>query len=373
MLKWAYITILTFVISKKTMLDSIIYDNISAGDKDMTFCFRRLNQTNSVGCQTSADPGDSGTLFTVESRRNLEDLFTTVEKHKFAPFALIMEIGLFNSENSDLILANQDLVSTVILYRDTNIKLESFSPDSKCPRDNFTPYKCRHEWNPEGNGVMWKDYPFGIVFYKNDTIIDSIKSYCKKYNTILEYPVAQYQAAFRMLAAIDTPTCYRRSLKDYYISDNTPVLCDSYGGNNILLTMPVLPVAGTKEEKINDDSTVIIMAKMDHLAFFQNSGSGSISQIILLALSRTLSDSNIVSKLRDSGKYVGIQLLASEDFGNIGTDAVLHDMSKDNFPKFIESETGDDKNPKQIKMSAVNTLIELGLFIIIFVAYELHF
>ena len=46
---------------------------------------------------------------------------------------------------------------------------------------------------------MWQDYPFGIVHYKDETILQSLIDLYNQYNVPLVYPVAQYQAAVRML------------------------------------------------------------------------------------------------------------------------------------------------------------------------------
>ena len=91
-----------------------------------------------------------------------------------------------------------NMVSTVITFRNESLPLEYFSPDYKCPRAGFTNQECNHDWNPKGTGLMWKDFPFGIVFYKNQTIIENIKQHYERYNkkplSELTYPIAQVNA-----------------------------------------------------------------------------------------------------------------------------------------------------------------------------------
>ena len=178
-----------------------------------------------------------------------------------------------------------------------------------------------------------------------------------------------------MFAAQDSPTCMRRSMKTYLMAEATTILCDSYGGWNKILTVPALPISQSKEDKITDNSMTLLLTKNDHLSFFTNTGRGSLTQIILLAVSKALSSTAIQNKLNEADKTIGIMYLASEDFGNIGVDSVLYDMSEKNYPvaqklengSTVESKDGvlkesesEIKYPKQIDLSSIAAFIELG-------------
>ena len=53
--------------------------------------------------------------------------------------------------------------------------------------------ECEHKWNPNGSGILWNDYPFPIIFYRNMTVVQNLKDYYEKYNADGTYPLVQYQ------------------------------------------------------------------------------------------------------------------------------------------------------------------------------------
>ena len=107
---------------------------------------------------------------------------------------------------------NGGLVSALIVYRNESITLESFSPDYACPGKDSWEYffnkikkksilsiflgtgpECEHKWNPNGSGILWNDYPFPIIFYRNMTVVQNLINYYGKYNADGTYPLVQYQ------------------------------------------------------------------------------------------------------------------------------------------------------------------------------------
>ena len=88
-----------------------------------------------------------------------------------------------------------------------------------------------------------------------------------------------------MLGSIDSPTCIRRSSREPLIQSDgkNTILCDPYGGTNLMQFIPTPPVAKSPEDKLPDNSVVLITTKLDHVAFFSKSGSGSLAQMVLLA------------------------------------------------------------------------------------------
>ena len=54
--------------SKSTQLDTIIYQSLPGSDSQnsqLSFCSRRLNQTDQVGCQSERNRGNRGTLVNI--------------------------------------------------------------------------------------------------------------------------------------------------------------------------------------------------------------------------------------------------------------------------------------------------------------------
>ena len=93
-----------------------------------------------------------------------------------------------------------------------------------------------------------------------------------------------------MLGAIDSPTCIRRSSREPLIQSNGKgtILCDPYGGTNLMQFIPTPPIAKGPEDKLPDNSVVLITTKLDHVAFFSKSGSGSLAQMVLLAVRKVV-------------------------------------------------------------------------------------
>ena len=49
---------------------------------------------------------------------------------------------------------------------------------------------------------MWENYPFGIIHYKDQKIVDSLLNLYTQFNVPLQYPVAQYQVILREFSSI---------------------------------------------------------------------------------------------------------------------------------------------------------------------------
>lgn len=128
---------------KPTMLEDIIYQYLPSSEATMSFCSRRLNETSQVGCQSSREPGNRGTLiFIGANQTNLLYYLTDEEKigSEMAPYSFLMEMSLMTEDNmKKLKHVNQPgmrgggLVSALIVYRNESLPLPNFSPDYACP------------------------------------------------------------------------------------------------------------------------------------------------------------------------------------------------------------------------------------------------
>jgi hypothetical protein len=101
-------------------LDTIIYDYLTIDDQQRSFCFRRLNQTGQIGCQSLQDPGNSGTLIFVGNEQDkLDDYLNDSEKVKFfAPYVFLLEISLLTKENIQVLSSEKSLaVAALLVYR----------------------------------------------------------------------------------------------------------------------------------------------------------------------------------------------------------------------------------------------------------------
>ena len=165
---------------------------------------------------------------------------------------------------------------------------------------------------------MWNDYPFPIVFYRNNSIVDELRSLYDKYNARGDYPSVQYQVAVRMQAATDTPTCIRRSSKQQNFEQSAiNTLCDPYGQFNTIAAFP--PFNNSDPNVIQsapDDSTVALVVRSDALSFFQNLASGfeqiGIAFVIQLAIAKAISENEAQSELAKFERSVALVTLAGE-------------------------------------------------------------
>ena len=272
--------------------------------------------------------------------------------------------------------------------RNSSIELESFSPDYVCPGIGDT---CTHEWNPSGSGIFWRDYSFPLIFYKNETIVEKLRDDFFKYNSDTEYPLLQYQVATFMRAAVDTPTCKRRSdlsERSTGLEGTSSPRCDLYNGYATLSMFPKRQNGGNEPESLPEKSTVAIVTRSDSLAFFHSTTSGvgahTASMMIQLAIGKALKESGLVDKLESYGRNVVLMTLPAEELKNIGSSSVVFDMANYNkIPvKFqsdesvlggpnssirksygsytVEKEISEYLGPVQLKVKSLRHLIELG-------------
>lgn len=101
-------------------LDSIIYDYLTIDDQQRSFCFRRLNQTGQIGCQSLQEPGNSGTLiFLGNEQAKLDEYLNDAQKVKFfAPYVFLLEVSLLNKKNIEVLSSEKSLgVAALLVYR----------------------------------------------------------------------------------------------------------------------------------------------------------------------------------------------------------------------------------------------------------------
>ena len=93
-------------------LDSIIYDYLTIDDQQRSFCFRRLNQTGQIGCQSLQEPGNSGTLiFLGNDQAKLDEYLNDAQKVKFfAPYVFLLELSLLNKKNIEVLSSEKSLL-----------------------------------------------------------------------------------------------------------------------------------------------------------------------------------------------------------------------------------------------------------------------
>ena len=116
-------------------------------------------------------------------------------------------------------------------------------------------------------------------------------------------------------------------------------MCDPYGGNNLLQFIPTPPPAQSPDDKLPDNSVVLITTKLDHVSFYSQSGTGTLAQMILLAARRALGSAESVAALKAADRSIVLAYMAAEDLGNVGSSSLIYDFNKGQVPVYCEMDT----------------------------------
>ena len=94
--------------SKSTQLDTIIYQYLPGSDSqnsNLSFCSRRLNQTDQVGCQSERNRGNRGTLIYIGANQT-ELMSYLTENDK-----IDSEIGIYLFDTSEVLFRKDFQIS----------------------------------------------------------------------------------------------------------------------------------------------------------------------------------------------------------------------------------------------------------------------
>jgi len=100
--------------------------------------------------------------------------------------------------------------------------------------------KC--EWNKPGSGLLFENFKFPIFFVRDENNVKEIENCYEKFNKPLsdgssrDWPLCAIQMQSFMFAAVDTPTCLRRSDK-FSLSQTSGRVCDPLGDSNLWATL----------------------------------------------------------------------------------------------------------------------------------------
>ena len=145
---------------KATQLETIIYRYLPGDGGSMSFCSRKLNTTGQVGCQSAREPGNRGTLIFVGGDQTKLNNYLLKDKtsSEMAPFSFMIELSLMTKENMQKLKhVNQEnvrgggIVSSLVVYRNSSVELDVFSPDYACPGSSdklklITNIRPNHNW-----------------------------------------------------------------------------------------------------------------------------------------------------------------------------------------------------------------------------------
>ncbi|KAK4878728.1 hypothetical protein RN001_011234 [Aquatica leii] len=313
-------------------------------------CFRRLNGTHQIGC-SSKKGGSTGIIHFVETEDNLNFIIKNGADTNYIP---IIPMQLLTQKTMHL-LKNANIFSGLILYKD-NETLEHFTHERTCPNKlSNMKNTCDVAWNPNGTGLLYEDLPFPIYYLNNNEDLQKMRDCFETFNN---YSYETHKArslclveldAF-MFATIDTPTCIRRS--NLKTNLNPVKFCDPLGGENVWATLFPL-----EKKQMN---YVVVAARLDTTSLFHGVFPGAVSPITGIVTLLTVADylKRMVGDDENYEKNVLFALFNGESYDYIGSQRMVYDMSRGDFPVKYEA---DAKNPvPTIDLTDISLFVELS-------------
>ncbi|XP_047131126.1 nicastrin isoform X1 [Hydra vulgaris] len=308
--------------------------------KSYSPCILLTNATHQVGC-TSNMGGNRGILHVVESD---DDVDWLIDKGTNQPYIPLLNSSFFNENVMNKLMNSKKISGVLVVHKSTTVLPTSFSPDSKCPLDQFGAYSNDKEngncqkikWNPTGNDMSKKYYGIPIFALADGEEINELVKCYQKHNKLKEaeatpsFPLCAIEMKDFMFASKDTPTCRRKTEMPNPIQST---YCDPLGDNNIYGSL--FPMV----DKIENDEVIMAATRLDSTAFFHDfapaADNGVTGIVTLLAAAHALGDykryiisENITEKL----KPIVFTFFNGEVWDYIGSSKMVYDMERDSFP-----------------------------------------
>lgn len=315
-------------------------------------CFRRLNGTHTTGCG-SALSGSVGVLHLIENAADFEFLWN---KPPAPPYTLIIPPTLFNREHIlEVASRAQGNIAGIVLI-DNTTDLLSFSHESKCPNQygGLSTGTCdanqpNTTWNPFGTGLLHENFPFPIIYVKDE---EHIKNLINCYNNFNREDfknqhtrrLCSIQIKSFMSAAVNSEVCIRRTRANNNM--NPQRYCDPLQSKNIYATL--FPTPPKQSEPI-----ILVGARIDTTSMFDGVGLGAMDSLVpavtLMSTAHTLSK---ILTNRDTARFnVLFMLFNGEAYDYIGSQRFVYDLEEGAFPS-------SSSNP--IKLSDIKLFIDIG-------------
>ncbi|KAG1697198.1 Nicastrin [Nymphon striatum] len=341
----------TFIISLNavmicTVLGDRIGDKIYRSIENENACFRRMNATHQIGCSSERE-GNVGILYILEEN---SDIDTLLKDGPNAPYIPLIKNPLLFSRENVIKLKNSGKINGLLVaasVNDTDFP-NGFSPDKSCPNENFGLYTdsenskyshCKQgSWLKESNpalGMMFEDWEFPISYISDGNDIQAIQECFDKHNVPItkknhDSPMCALELSSRMMGAVNTPTCMRRST---LVTNMSPsAVCDPLGDMSLFSLLCPIAVSD-----LEDRSVIIVAARLDSFSMFYSESSGADSAVsgvaTLLAVSNALSKvKQEFMELTKNQTNIVFALFNGEAFDYIGSSRLVYDMIKHGAP-----------------------------------------
>ncbi|OWK51956.1 Nicastrin [Lonchura striata] len=309
-------------------------------------CVRLLNATHQIGCQSSLS-GDTGVIHVVERE---QDLPWALAEGPHPPYVILLDGSLFSREIL-MRLKGSSRISGLAVAAASPAPEQGFSPGLKCPNDGFGLYSDSYgpqfahcngsEWNPDGSGLSYEDFPFPIFLLQDANETQLIKECFRAHNlppapgAAPQFPLCALQLQAHMHAAASTVTCMRRSSLQSAFSINPEIVCDPLLDYNVWSSLqPINASARLPPEQ----RLVLAATRVDSHSFFWNVAPGAEaavgSFVALLAAAQALQAAPGSQQLPRNVLFVFFQ---GESFDYIGSSRLAFDMEHDKFPLRLEN------------------------------------
>lgn len=263
-------------------------------------------------------------------------------------------------------LKDSHYVSGIVIINATE-QLTQFSQELNCPNPNsgVKQSTCNSEqpessWNPYGTGLLHENFPFPIYFVSDPEEVKKIIYCFEKFNSHdLEHQhdrsLCSIEINAFMSAAVNSEVCIRRTSYSSFFSSTR--YCDPLAGQNLYATVYPRNIVKPNDRAIQKkEKFIVVSAKMDTTSMFDGLGPGAmdslVSYVTLIstahALARMLSDQDL-----SNDRNVMFILFNGESYDYIGSQRVVYDMQKGDFPPASQS-----TNP--ISMENIDLFIDIG-------------
>ncbi|XP_065171601.1 nicastrin-like isoform X1 [Atheta coriaria] len=341
--------------TKDKMYDEV--DGISA-------CFRRLNGTHQIGCSSKRD-GSTGVIHFVDSPSDLNFVLDVKNGLDYIP---VIPIELFTRElNSKLQLL--DHISGLLVYNIENeqkLPVNHYSPDLKCPNEGSNIQgTCDTKWNFFGNSLLAEDFKFPVFYLDKEKEVKKVRDCFGKFNNFsfdehTSRSLCSIELQSFMFAAYDTPTCLRRSQS--VVNMNPMKFCDALGDQNVWASL--FPIGNSTLSPAvvlkSNIKQILVVSRIDATSLFYNLEPGAQSavtgMVTLLGVAELLK--RMLPTYEDYDRNVVFILFNGESFDYIGSQRIVYDMKKGEFPRSEYTSTTEHSNP--IRFEDIDTVFEIS-------------
>uniref|UniRef100_A0A915CD69 Nicastrin n=1 Tax=Parascaris univalens TaxID=6257 RepID=A0A915CD69_PARUN len=348
-------------------IEDQIYLRLDGGSNQ---CFRLLNGTSQVGCQSEPN-GNTGIVVYANSDVEIERIVSKMAQVTDMQYIIAVDVDSLDGKIIEKL--RSDGIRGVLLLSDTNQARPprvQFSEDSECPNERFNLYNGTCTWNKKGaivvEGFRFIDWNKPIFLIKNDTEIEIIRKRCfEAFNVDRTNAFSPFCAArmkFFMRGAGNAEICLRRQEYFYGLSEAVVALCDPLEDENVITMLPP-----SSKGNINNETKIFVLAaRMDSFSTLTEGSVGDVST--LTSLISTLAVVDAMGRYADEFQLIAnkknrclmFAFFHGESMGYIGSSRVVYDMLQGNFPAKPDSFAQSDGAPLvTVNVSNIDVFIEM--------------